>query len=367
MKLSDFDHLRFDKRIKFKEEVVNGNKFIIICYMIADTSLWSIPLALEARGITFDANNGNVVSWPFSKFFNNGENDWTQDHQLPWNTDEHYCVYDKIDGSLITPVLLNDNSIVCKTKKSFHNDIARKATEFVNSSPKLKEFCFDLLDSGLCPIFEYTHPDHQIVIDYGKEPTLSLLAIRTMKTGYYHDHEQFYAPKPIKVIRDLGYKKSDIEHELTLKGKEGFVVYFPCENIRVKMKSEWYLSLHRIMTVIRPRDVAEAVVNETIDDLKASIVNDFSSEVDIAPVLKVEKQVVDELNAIRIEVEKSVNDDAELEQKDFAIKWKSHEHFPLMVAARKGVDLVDSGMLREWYRRKRLKDFGLEAIYNKNF
>lgn len=367
MHLSDFDHLRFDKRIKFKEEVVNGNKFIIICYMIADTSLWSVPLALEARGITFNADTNEIVSRPFEKFFSVNENEWTQDHQLPWNDGTYYSVYDKIDGSLVTPVLLIDDSIVCKTKKSFHNDIARKATEFVNSSWKMQKFCFDLLDGGLCPIFEYTHPDHRIVIDYGKEPTLSLLAIRCMKTGHYHDHEWFDVPKPIKVVKDLGYKKVDIERELTLKGKEGFVVYFPQIPLRVKMKSEWYLSLHRIMTVIRPRDVAEAVVNETIDDLKASIMNDFSSEVDIAPVLEVEKSVVDELNDIRIEVEQTVNDDAGLEQKDFAIKWKSHEYFPLMVAARKGVDIVDSGMLREWFRRKRLKDFGLEAIYNKNF
>jgi RNA ligase len=366
MNISDFAHLRNDPRIKFKEETVNGQSFIIVCYMIADTSLWKIPMALEARGITFNSTSGRVVSRPFEKFFNLNENEWTQDNSIEW--DRLFSVYSKIDGSLVTPVLLNDSSIVCKTKKSFHNDIAKKATKFLNSSWKIHKFCFDLLDNGLCPIFEFTHPDHQIVINYGDVPTMSLLAIRCMDTGHYFDHEQWDVPDQLKVVKDLGFDKSRIEKELNEKGKEGFVIFFPHTEFRVKMKSEWYLSLHRIKTVIRPRDIAEAVLSETLDDIKSTIISEFSDEVDIEPILAIEKSVVDELNFIRLESEKYAEASKDLEQKEFALTFKQHPFFPLIAMIRKGVDIVDNGALQKWFRQNRLKqNYGLEAIYNKNF
>jgi tRNA splicing ligase len=103
--ISALDHLRDNKMIAFKTESVAGKDVIIVSYMIGNKELWDDPLARECRGITFDAETGDCICTPFEKFFNVGEREETQEHVLPWNNIKH--VYEKRDGSMLTPVLID--------------------------------------------------------------------------------------------------------------------------------------------------------------------------------------------------------------------------------------------------------------------
>jgi hypothetical protein len=58
--------------------------------------------------------------------------------------------------------------------------------QFIKSSNiDYEGFCWETINSGYTPIFEWMHPQKRIVIDYGKEPNLILTAIRHIVTGQY--------------------------------------------------------------------------------------------------------------------------------------------------------------------------------------
>lgn len=136
----------------------------------------------ECRGIIFDSATGDIIRRPFHKFFNVNEREETQDHRLDFSK-EHW-IDTKLDGSMIA-VFMHQGEIVYGTKMvapDFH-ELVKK---FVDASDVDYEgFCRKVIADGHTPIFEFMHPQKRIVIDYGKEPALTLLAVRHMVTGQF--------------------------------------------------------------------------------------------------------------------------------------------------------------------------------------
>jgi hypothetical protein len=97
----------------------------------------------------------------------------------------------------------------------------------------------------------------------------------------------------------------------------------------VKVKTKWYLERHRAMTFIRERDIAEAVLNESIDDLKSLLV---SENVNIDEILKIEELVLQFIRTMAASVDRIYEAHKDLSRKDFAIKFKGHEMFGLLMA-----------------------------------
>ena len=295
--LQDFNHLRDDPRVRFKSEIVNGVDLTIVCYMIADAEFWKLPLALECRGIVFDTLTGECVCRPLEKFFNVGERPETQKHLLDF---EGCQLFEKRDGSMLLPVLVNDK-VMWKTKKSFTSDVAISAACQVTADLEL--FCKRCLEAGHTPIFEYTDRQHQIVIDYGATPSLVLLGIRTMATGTYFSYEAMTVLAEsygVSIIPRHTLSVEDMFAEMSSRQVfEGYVVLLK-NKIRVKQKTEWYLRMHVIMTSLRERDVAEAVINEMIDDIKSSV---SAEGKDLSPLNEIEKQVVNQLDQLRLDAE----------------------------------------------------------------
>lgn len=120
-----------DKRVVFKEEIVDSETFTIVFYQIADNQFWEQPFATEVRGHVFDST-GKCVSAALEKFFNLNEQKNTQQDVLDFTN----CVsYEKEDGSQITTLVLNDK-VYLKTKKTFYSDVAINA----NKNIKTNEF-----------------------------------------------------------------------------------------------------------------------------------------------------------------------------------------------------------------------------------
>lgn len=137
----------------------------------------------ECRGIIFDSFTGDIVRRPYHKFFNVNEREETQSHLI--DLSNPHVILEKLDGSMIVPFIDTNSKLVWGTKmvaQDFHQMIEH----FVKSSDiDYEGFCLNLINSGYSPIFEWTHPQKRIVIDYGKEPTLILTAVRHMITGNY--------------------------------------------------------------------------------------------------------------------------------------------------------------------------------------
>jgi T4 RnlA family RNA ligase len=126
---------------------------------------------------------------------------------------------------------------------------------------------------------EYTGPQNRIVIGYMK-PRLTVLAVRSNVTGEYYplegfemnwpDAAQFFVKNHIDDIDDVAEFMASVPE---MEKVEGFVVWL--DNLTVKIKTEWYMVLHHLKDSINSqRRLYEAVVYETIDDVRAQFYDD---------------------------------------------------------------------------------------------
>lgn len=300
--------------VRFQDQYVNGERFTICSYMISDKEIWNREYGLEARGITF-GSGGQIVCRPFEKFFNLNEVESTQEHLI----EQEYGlpgtrVQEKRDGSMLTPVLVDGMGVVFKTKKSFTSDVALVAQEHAEKDKDFMRACQWCLEAGYTPIFEFTSPDSQIVIDYGNSTEFVLLAIRDMVSGTY-----FYPNGEKSTVRNYLWALFDCkkikEFELTpdwdwLRAQqetatdiEGWVVVLPSGK-RFKLKTKWYLDRHRLID-LRYRDVAKMVINETLDDIKSSA---FDRDLDLVILNSIEDQVISEYTSIVEQIESAESD-----------------------------------------------------------
>ena len=267
MHISELDSLRNNPMIRFKNEEVDGEQYTIVHYMIANSELWTNPVALEARGNVYNSN-GDCVCACFPKFFNLNERPENQENLIK---DNIVLFEEKKDGSLVTPILTPKGNIVFKTKKSFYSDVALLANQCVTED--ILKLSRIYLEELLTPLFEFTHPETQIVINYGPKPQFTLLAVRDMINGQeipyeYLKEDLAQLNSSIPLINTYSFYTWDqFRNTLeTTKGIEGFVLILD-DGRRVKVKTEEYLRLHRVYTELRQRDVAEACVDETLDDI----------------------------------------------------------------------------------------------------
>lgn len=141
----------------------------------------------------------------------------------------------------------------------------------------------------------------------------------------------------------------------TDKDYEGYVITFEdCQ--MVKCKTEWYVRNHRIRTELRERDVADMVVEETIDDIKSFCA---TNGYDIAPVLEIEKRVVEELELLTGEVYNLASVSKDTSDKNFALANRDSPLFGLVMAVRKG---KEPDFKKFWNRNMREK-YSLITIY----
>ena len=134
-------------------------------------------------------------------------------------------------------------------------------------------------------MFEIIYPENKIVVDYGNQDDLTLLAIIDNNTGEDLPISEIGFPVVRKYDRfnDLSFLQCNND-----ESKEGFVIRFK-NGLRVKVKFAEYLRLHRIITgvsnVVIWEHLAEGKgfeelldkvpdefyewVKKTIDDLKS--------------------------------------------------------------------------------------------------
>jgi len=216
-------------------------------------------ITLKTRGLVLDTE-GNVIAKSFDKFFNYEElvgNKWVES-KIP---NEPFEVFEKMDGSLGILFNYNDEWILA-TKGSFTSDQAIRGMEI------LKKYRYEKLIKGFTYLFEIIYPENRIVCEYDFED-LILLAVVDNKDGYelrIHDDNihlegirfrnlynnlGFKVVKKYDGVRDYSELKSKI-----LQNAEGFVIKFE-NGVRMKIKGEEYVRLHRILTGFSTYDIWE--------------------------------------------------------------------------------------------------------------
>ncbi|MGB0871006.1 MAG: RNA ligase [Flavobacteriales bacterium] len=194
---------------------------------------------LNCRGLILD-DKYNIVAKTLPKFFNIEE---IGHDKLP---DESFTIHEKLDGSLGILYWLNDKPYIA-TRSSFTSIQAVKANQLLQSK---YNHLIPKLEKNKTYIFEIIYPSNRIVVNYGTDEHLILLAIidnNTLKEEPLMDLG-FPLPKTYKNI-DLKTLKS-----LNKDNEEGFVIKFE-HGFRVKIKFENYIELHRIVTQVSSRTV----------------------------------------------------------------------------------------------------------------
>lgn len=270
-----------------------------------------------SRGLILNANSGEILARPFDKFFNWFERGRATGAPL-------MEVTEKVDGSLGI-LYRHDGTYKIATRGSFDGEQALWASEFLNTNYNL-----DGLPRGYTLLFEIVYPDNRIVVDYGDEEDLVLLAIRNIATGEYcpyyphlYDTAQVYGFSLPKF-----YNFNSVNDILELKGQieanqEGWVLLF-ADGQRFKVKGDRYVEVHRLVTNATFRRVLESVTQGTFDTMIKDVPDEFLEQI---------LEWRDEIETKAQEIEKSVSSAfsraPKSTRKEFAL-WAKANHQDLM-------------------------------------
>lgn len=347
------------KEIRFSE---HDNGVTIGCYVFMDSRTFDTTEALECRGIAFD-RDGNVISRPLHKFFNVGEKPWLSPESL-LERDDIIGVYEKLDGSMIATAWI-DEQLHWRSKKSFTSDVVTLTKQLLTEPEQsaIEDFATIVADHGCTAIFELTHPDARIVVEQDRA-RLRLLHIRDNETGEYvltdsaNPFWRLIEDMGIPVVERMGIDAKEAIASLeTMTNCEGYVIQFANGDM-CKLKCPWYRRLHRSITFLRERNIAELALCGELDDVKQSLVE---AGVDLTAVLEVETRVKDALVSITEQVDAIYAEGNGLDRKSYAIKNKDHPLFSLAMSRYIGKELEVS----DWYRKHRLREeFSLRVLAN---
>ncbi len=198
---------------------------------------------LKTRGLIVDADD-NIIARPFEKFFNSTEHDDPDRGGLP--TDEPVAVTDKLDGSLGILYFVDSQPWIA-TRGSFASTQAQHATEVYRTR---YHGHWEPIP-GNTYLFEIVFPSNRIVLDYGDMDDLVLLGAVDIETGYTMssheaaDESNWFGP----VAQEFPYKSyAEALAAPPRENAEGIVVHFRDSDLRVKLKYETYVRLHKIIT-----------------------------------------------------------------------------------------------------------------------
>lgn len=240
-------------------------------------------ITLNARGHVYEVGTGKLVAKSFSKFFNLSELATSKQRNLLKKTD--YKCYEKVDGSLGI-IYYYDGKWRVNTRGSFNSEQAIEAQ-------KLLEEKYDLSQIPIINtlLVEIIYPENRIIIDYGTERKLVLLAvysnIRDEKEirGFL---EVFSERTKIPFVKEFNLTFDEMFEFQESKelSKEGFVVRF-INGERVKIKSKRYLEIARILANLTPLSLWKVMENGKVkQDSIELIPEEFQVEI---------KQIVKEL------------------------------------------------------------------------
>ncbi len=243
----------------------------------------------QCRGLIMDIETGEIIARPFEKFFNYGEhvaNGW----EIP---DETPIVTEKLDGSLGILYEINGEPWVA-TRGSFTSDQALWATDWYRKNvghtpPK---------DATV--LFEIIYPANRIVVQYDFSGLVFLAAIDTQKGLPIAGWESMFGGRYAKQIP---YTDLEALAAMDEPNSEGFVLFYPTANKRMKIKFPEYVRLHKLVTGVNEIAIWEHLRDgKTLGDLIEKVPDEFYQW-----VTQTSNRLNDAFNAIRDQAETDYN------------------------------------------------------------
>lgn len=197
------------------------------------------PVIRHCRGIIFD-RRGNLVAFPFPKFFNYGEHPETLRMTGP------FIATEKHDGHLGIIFAYKDR-LHLATRVSFDGPTARLGNRMLRDIDK-KQHWTGRFPEGVTVLVEIIHPDTKVHLEYGRDEKFMLIG------AYYNQTLEDIVGSPLV---DLGAVLSipvaerwrgkslqelrALMRDKDIRNREGIVLRYP--GGRVKHKFESYIGL----------------------------------------------------------------------------------------------------------------------------
>jgi RNA ligase len=275
--------------------------------------MWD-DITLNCRGLVLDTD-GNVIAKPFPKFFN------YEEHKPEDIPNEYFEIYEKVDGSLGI-FFYYDGEWHMATRGSFTSEQAIKGMEIA------KRYNYDkICVPGYTYLFEIIYPENRIVVDYGKEERLVLLGVMNRKGEEFPYEEMVDEGWDIVMkYKTWGEDWETLKKEIS-KDNEGYVIRFS-GGMRMKIKGEEYVRLHRILTNFSTKDIWELLRNnEQLEPFLERVPDEFDAWV---------KEVVRDLQTRYDNILKDyriiMDDIYDTNKKVFAERAKRYPHSSLLFA-----------------------------------
>ena len=275
--------------------------------------MWD-DITLNCRGLVLDTE-GTVIAKPFPKFFN------YEEHKLEDIPNEYFEVYEKMDGSLGIFFYYGGEWHMA-TRGSFTSEQAIKGMEIAN------RYNYDkICVPGYTYLFEIIYPENRIVVDYGKEERLVLLGVMNRRGEEFPYEEMVDEGWDIVMkYKTWGEDWETLKKEIS-KNNEGYVIRFS-GGMRMKIKGDEYVRLHRILTNFSTKDIWELLKNgEPLEPFLDRVPDEFDAWV---------KEVVRDLQTRYDNILKDyriiMDDIYDADKKVFAERAKRYPHPSLLFA-----------------------------------
>jgi RNA ligase len=265
---------RYGKLVAVQEHPAGGLAILNYTRECQYAGHWD-PVTLACRGLIVDTRTWRVAARPFPKFFNVNERPETQLDALPG---EPFTAFEKLDGSLAILYRGPDGPALA-SRGSFTSEQAVRGTHLLRRLSALDE-----LPANLTLLFEVIYPENKSVIRYPYEGLVLLAGIHT-DTG----HELAWAEVRAWAHK-LGcrlprvYPFDNLAQAMESRARlpsdvEGFVLRFR-SGLRVKLKGDAYLTLHRLVWGLSEKRVLEALVQGDYKNLLREVPEEFRGEVE---------------------------------------------------------------------------------------
>jgi hypothetical protein len=302
----------------------------------------------ECRGIILnEADDWNVVSYAFKKFFNRLEGHATP---IDMNTAK---IQDKLDGSLM---VVHYYAGEWRVNSSGTPDAGGNV---YGSTKTFSELFWEVWkglgyalpqDLGYCYAFELMTPLNRIVCVYDK-PRIVLHGVRNLNTIQEHEPEPFAEKNGWECVKS--FKANSLEDVATMAAaldpirNEGYVAVDANFN-RQKIKNPAYVALSHL------KDSMGSSSKRMVEVVRNGESSEFLSV--FPEFLEIYNEVKTKFDALVVDAEATyaANKDIKV-QKDFAMAVKDKPYASIMFMMRKNKDLTI---------RKALKDMRLESLAN---
>lgn len=266
---------------------------------------------MQARGLVLD-DQGQIIARPWRKFFNVNERPETRLEALPAETPE---LSDKMDGSMI---IVFFDQVEARWRGITRGCWENPQTKYANKWLEKNAYFLNPLNTYM---FELIAPWNRLVIPYDKEEMILLGFVETEsgKDASYAEVTAAAVPMGFRAVKFETKPISDISLEdPKVRDREGFVARYS-NGLRVKLKYQQYMLLHKILTGLSVKGIWETLStnNEPVfKDVPDEFMDWFRKQRD--GLKKAYSEIEEKAKAVFAATPPQVS------RKDWAVEFKKH-------------------------------------------